>query len=94
MITQEINDVNYLAIKKIIDEFTDNGKNDKWFLTPIEDLEFTIRTENCLKFAGICTLEELKQKTDYELRIIPQFGKKCLAEVRAILKHLENKNVD
>ena len=48
----------------------------------IKDLEFSVRSRNCLKKAGIQTLGELVDKKVSELLVIKNFGKKSLKEVR------------
>jgi len=48
----------------------------------IKDLEFSVRSRNCLKKAGIQTLGELVNKKVSELLEIKNFGKKSLKEVR------------
>lgn len=48
----------------------------------IKDLEFSVRSRNCLKKAGIQTLGELVGKKVSELLEIKNFGKKSLKEVR------------
>ncbi|MGM0600864.1 MAG: DNA-directed RNA polymerase subunit alpha [Candidatus Rifleibacteriota bacterium] len=48
----------------------------------IKDLEFSVRSRNCLKKAGIQTLGELVDKKVSELLEIKNFGKKSLKEVR------------
>lgn len=47
----------------------------------IDELEFSVRTYNCLKRAGIDTVEKLLTKSDAELMKIRCFGTGCLAEV-------------
>ncbi len=49
---------------------------------PIKDLEFSVRSRNCLKKAGIQTLGELAGKRATELLEIKNFGKKSLKEIR------------
>ena len=49
----------------------------------IEDLGLSVRSENCLHRAGIETIGQLTVKTENELRLIRNFGEKCLAEVTA-----------
>lgn len=44
--------------------------------------EVSIRSQNCLKRAGIYTIEKLKSTSDDELLSTPGIGKKCLAEIR------------
>lgn len=48
----------------------------------IEELDFSVRTFNCLKKAGIMTIGELVQTTEPELMQIRNFGRKSLEEVR------------
>lgn len=48
----------------------------------IEDLDLSIRSYNCLKRAGIQTVEELTQKTEDEMRHVKNLGKKSLKEVK------------
>lgn len=48
----------------------------------IEDLELSVRSYNCLKRAGITTVEELCQKTEYEMMHVRNLGKKSLKEVK------------
>lgn len=47
----------------------------------IDELELSVRTYNCLKRAGIDTVEKLLTKSDAELMKIRCFGTGCLAEV-------------
>lgn len=48
----------------------------------IEDLELSVRSYNCLKRAGITTVEELIQKTEEEMIHVRNLGKKSLKEVK------------
>jgi DNA-directed RNA polymerase subunit alpha len=48
----------------------------------IEDLELSVRSYNCLKRAGITTVEELVQKTEDEMMHVRNLGKKSLKEVK------------
>ncbi len=48
---------------------------------PIEDIDFTVRTYNCLKKSGINTLGELVQRTADDLLAIRNFGQRSLEEV-------------
>ena len=49
----------------------------------IEELGLSTRSENCLHCAGIETIGQLAAKTENELKLIRNFGQKCLAEVTA-----------
>jgi DNA-directed RNA polymerase subunit alpha len=56
--------------------------------TPIEELELTVRSFNCLKRAGINTVGELTEKTDEEMIKVRNLGKKSLEEVKIKLANL------
>lgn len=50
--------------------------------TRIEDLDFSVRTSNCLRREGISTVGELVQRTENDLMAIRNFGRKSLVEVQ------------
>jgi 5-methylcytosine-specific restriction endonuclease McrA len=54
----------------------------------IDDLGFSLRTQNCLGHAGIIYLGDLVEYFEQELAGLPNFGRKCLNEVIARLKNL------
>lgn len=53
---------------------------------PISELEFSVRSANCLKDANIKTIAELVKKTESELLSFRNFGKKSLTEINDLLK--------
>ena len=56
--------------------------------TPIEELEFTVRSYNCLKREGVQTVGELVQKSEEDLLEIRNFGQKSIDEVKDKLTEL------
>ena len=54
----------------------------------IDDLDLTVRSYNCLKRAGISTVEELTQKSEDEMSRVRNLGKKSLKEVKEKLASL------
>jgi len=54
----------------------------------IEELEIGVRAYNCLKRAGIQTIGDLVQKSDSELKAIPNFGERSIDEVKEALTAL------
>lgn len=54
----------------------------------IEELDFSVRTYNCLKKANILAIDELVQKSELELMGIRNFGRKSLNEVKEKLEQL------
>lgn len=57
-------------------------KIDEVLNSPVEDLELTVRSSNCLKNAMIHTLRELTQKSEDEIAKTRNFGKKSLTEIK------------
>ncbi len=54
---------------------------DKLLETPIEELEFSVRSYNCLKRAGIHTVADIVSKTEQDMIKVRNLGKKSLDEV-------------
>ena len=54
----------------------------KGLVMMIEDLDLSVRSYNCLKRAGIQTVDELTQKTEDEMMRVRNLGKKSLKEVK------------
>ncbi len=61
---------------------------DKVLEMSIEEMELSVRSFNCLKRAGINTVQELTQKTEDEMIKIRNLGKKSLDEVKNKLEEL------
>jgi len=55
---------------------------------PIEHLELSVRSNNCLRSAGIEKIHELVQKTEDELLKTKNFGRKSLSEIKETLTNL------
>lgn len=54
---------------------------DKLLETPIEELEFSVRSYNCLKRAGIHTVADIVNKSEQDMIKVRNLGKKSLDEV-------------
>ena len=54
--------------------------------TPVEELELSVRSSNCLKNANIRTIGELTKKTEDDIAKTRNFGKKSLAEIKEKLQ--------
>ena len=50
--------------------------------TPVEELELSVRSSNCLRNANIRTIGDLTKKTEEEITKTRNFGKKSLQEIR------------
>ena len=71
-----ITDVVYGQMRMVIADMT------------IEELDLSVRSYNCLKRAGINTVEELTNKTPEDMMKVRNLGRKSLEEVLAKLKEL------
>ncbi len=58
---------------------------DPLLLAPIEDLDLTVRSLNCLKQENIRYIGDLIQRTEVELLKTPNFGRKSLTEIKEAL---------
>jgi DNA-directed RNA polymerase subunit alpha len=58
---------------------------DPMLLRPIDDLELTVRSANCLKAESIYYIGDLIQRTEVELLKTPNLGKKSLTEIKDVL---------
>lgn len=58
---------------------------DPKLICPVEDLELTVRSANCLKAEGIKYIGDLVQRTEVELLKTPNLGKKSLTEIKDVL---------
>lgn len=56
---------------------------------PVEDLELSVRSANCLKNADIHFIGDLAQKTDQEMLKTKNFGRKSLNEIKALLAEMD-----
>jgi len=59
---------------------------DPLLLRPIDELELTVRSTNCLKAESILYVGDLVQRTEVELLKTPNLGKKSLTEIKEVLK--------
>ena len=56
---------------------------------PVEDLELSVRSANCLKNAEINYIGDLVQKTDQEMLKTKNFGRKSLNEIKTLLQEMD-----
>ncbi len=78
----EISDITGVIAEKKVDTIT------KTLETPIEEIEFSVRAYNCLKRAGINTMQDLIDKKEVEVTKIRNLGKKSLKEVLDKVKEM------
>lgn len=75
-------DLKAIAVKEVVEE---KPTIDPILLRPVDDLELTVRSANCLKAENILYIGDLVQKTENELLKTPNLGKKSLSEIKNIL---------
>ena len=66
----------------------EESKKEKVLEMSIEELELSVRSFNCLKRAGIATVEDLINKTESDMMKVRNLGKKSFDEVKAKLHSL------
>jgi DNA-directed RNA polymerase subunit alpha len=73
--------LNHEELQKVEEEEPVEEVHDALHETIIEDLDFSVRTYNCLKRAGINTVGDLVAKTEADMMKVRNLGKKSLEEV-------------
>ncbi|WP_392558795.1 DNA-directed RNA polymerase subunit alpha [Orbus mooreae] len=63
----------------------DKPEFDPILLRPVDDLELTVRSANCLKAEAVHYIGDLVQRTEVELLKTPNLGKKSLTEIKDVL---------
>ena len=80
-LTDHVSDVEIMVEKE-------EDKKEKVLEMTIEELDLSVRSYNCLKRAGINTVEELNDKTEEDMMKVRNLGKKSLEEVQHKLEEL------
>lgn len=68
-----------------VDEAPKDEKVDPILTRPVDELDLTVRSANCLKGENIFLIGDLIQKTEMELLRTPNLGKKSLNEIKEVL---------
>ena len=64
-----------------------NLENDEKLSIVLKDLDFSVRTMNCLSNQGLKTIGELVVYSEHDLRSFPKMGRKSVEEIKNILQH-------
>ncbi|KPU26787.1 DNA-directed RNA polymerase subunit alpha [Caloranaerobacter sp. TR13] len=80
-LTDHVNDVEIMVEKE-------EDKKEKVLEMTIEELDLSVRSYNCLKRAGINTVDELTKKTEEDMMKVRNLGRKSLEEVQRKLAEL------
>ena len=74
-----------LQAETVTEDEDDSADIDPILLRPVDDLELTVRSANCLKAENIYYIGDLIQRTEVELLKTPNLGKKSLTEIKDVL---------
>lgn len=74
-----------LESTEIETEAVEEAQVDPVLLRPVDDLELTVRSANCLKAENINNIGDLVRRTEVELLKTPNLGKKSLNEIKEVL---------
>lgn len=74
-----------LENEKVAEPEAEEEEVDPILLRPVDDLELTVRSANCLKAENIYYIGDLVQRTEVELLKTPNLGKKSLTEIKDVL---------
>lgn len=91
MMIQHLNVVVELSEKAQEEDYMverESEQNSQILEMQIEDLDLSVRSYNCLKRAGINTVDELTQKSEEDMMKVRNLGKKSLKEVKQKLDEL------
>ena len=80
-------DTEVSGMESLMKDYVNDGSAKKINMA-IEDLDLTVRSYNCLKRAGISTVQELTEKSEDEMSRVRNLGKKSLKEVKEKLAEL------
>jgi len=75
-------------IEATVEEKEEEEKLNPILLKPIDELELTVRSANCLKAENIQYIGDLIQRTEVELLKTPNLGKKSLNEIKGVLSEM------
>lgn len=67
----------------------EEGQKEKVLETTIEELDLSVRSYNCLKRAGINTVQDLTTRSESDMMKVRNLGRKSLEEVIAKLEAME-----
>ena len=74
-----------LVSTPVLKEYPASPQIDPILLRPVDDLELTVRSANCLKVENIYYIGDLIQRTEAELLRTPNLGRKSLNEIKEVL---------
>jgi len=85
ILREQLDVFTHLEVKEEAIEAADGPQIDPVLLRPVDDLELTVRSANCLKAESIYYIGDLVQRSENELLKTPNLGKKSLTEIKDVL---------
>ncbi len=70
---------------EVVEDVEPEEQYDPVLMRPVDDLELTVRSANCLKAENVFYIGDLIQRTENELLKTPNLGKKSLTEIKDVL---------
>jgi DNA-directed RNA polymerase subunit alpha len=70
---------------EVVESVEPEEQYDPVLMRPVDDLELTVRSANCLKAENVFYIGDLIQRTENELLKTPNLGKKSLTEIKDVL---------
>jgi len=86
ILSHQLNTIADMKLQQKVEEVPAEEPNiDPIYLQPVDDLELTVRSANCLKAEHIYYIGDLVQRTEQSLLKTPNLGKKSLQEIKDVL---------
>jgi len=80
--------VDFTAVTVIDVEDTSTEELEELLIQPIEHLDLSVRSMNCLKSDDVFRVGDLVQRSEQEMLRTPNFGRKSLNEIKEVLEHM------
>ena len=74
---------------EVAEDEDDEPEWNPWLFKRVDELELSVRSQNCLQNAGIEYIHQLVERTEAEMLKTKNFGRKSLNEIKEILGDLE-----
>jgi len=80
--------VDFSAVTVVDVEDTSTEELEELLVQPIEHLDLSVRSMNCLKSDDVFRVGDLVQRSEQEMLRTPNFGRKSLNEIKEVLEHM------
>ncbi len=80
--------VDFNAVVEHVEEDQDDNSLEELLVQPIENLDLSVRSMNCLKSDDVFRIGDLVQRSEQEMLRTPNFGRKSLNEIKEVLDNM------